>query len=88
MMGFMAGWTHLADYTAAYPVTTVEALYLYPEARGTGAYKKLFEQMKEATDARGSKEVEFKSMYDPRIMKFYDKLGYMPVQVVYRKKEA
>lgn len=89
VVGFMMSELRWPRYNPCYLIGSVEALYVEPEYRGQGLYVRLVENSVAWGKANNMKEVEFVSSYEPRIMSFYDKLGYVPVQVGYRaKREA
>ncbi len=89
IIGFMMSELRWPRYNACYLIGSVEALYVEPEYRGRGVYVGMIENSVVWGKANNMKEVEFVSSYEPRIMSFYDKLGYAPVQVGYRaKREA
>lgn len=94
IIGFMMSEIHWPRYNPCYLIGSVEALYVEPECRGSALlgspiYARMLEDSAAWGKANNVREVEFVSSYEPRIMSFYDKLGYVPVQVGYRaKKEA
>lgn len=71
------------------PVLFVDALYVAESHRQRQIHLELIRQLKEKTDYYGEKqELEFRSCYTPGMIRMYDKLGYKPVYVMYRKKEG
>ena len=88
IIGFMMSELRWPRYNNCHVIGAVEALYVVPAHRGNGLYARMIEDSVVWGAKNNVREIEFVSSYEPHIMNFYDKLGYRPVQVVYRKKEA
>ncbi len=87
IIGFIMGNIHYPTYNPCHLVATGDAFYIEPKYRGQGIHKKLFDNMLQCAAEKGVEEIEFLGCYTPRMIKFYDSMGYVPVQVIYRKKE-
>ncbi len=89
VVGFMMSELRYPRYNACHVIGFVEGLYMEPDYRDGSYYLRMIEDSIAWGKANNMKEPEFISSYEPRIMNFYDNLGYVPVQVIYRaKKEA
>lgn len=87
IVGFIMGFLRWPDYNPCHMIGTCEALYVVPEYRHDGIHKGLMEAS--IADAKGKNvtQFEFIGSYDPGLIRFWDKLGFEPVQIVYRQKE-
>jgi GNAT superfamily N-acetyltransferase len=88
IQAFMMANIYYPKYNNCYILGIVEALYVKPEYRGNGLFKKLIDKMFAWGESKNVTHVEFLSTYDDRMIKLYDRLGYEPVQITYRKKEV
>ena len=87
IVGFMMSLLQWPPYNPCHIIGFIEALYLEPEYRGNGLYKELLKEGTEWGEKNKMKEIEFVSPYDPVKIEFYNRMGFEPVQVVYRQKE-
>jgi len=86
--GFVMSRIKYPQYNHCHVVGECEVLYIYPEYRNNGIHKKLLDESIEWGKANNATQFEFSGPYDESRIKFWDKLGYEPVIVTYRQKEA
>ena len=85
-VGFIMGFVHWPQYSKCHVIGTVEALYMNEDHRGNGEYKQLINEIEKIGKEKGVKEHEFTCAYNSKMIRFYENLGYEPVQVVLRQK--
>jgi len=89
LVGFMMSFLRWPAYNPCHKIGFAEALYVHPAYRGSSIYKDLInDSIKHHEKDDMMKEMEFMSVYDDRMIQFYARLGFEPVQVIYRKKEV
>lgn len=88
LMGFIMGYVHFPLYHDCHRIGTCEALYVVPESRGQKLHQTLIDELITWAKKNEATEFEFLTSYDPKMIRFYDDLGYEPVQVVLRQKEV
>jgi len=86
--GFVMGKVYWPPYNKCHIIGACEALYVYPEHRDNIIYKQLVYNLKEEVEKKGATEFELTCPYDKRFLDFYDSLGYEPIHVTMRQKEA
>ncbi len=88
IVGFLTAFLHWPNYGRAHIIGTVEDIYVLPEHRGDDLYKELIAVAVAAGRERGMKEMEFQSTNDAKMIRLYRQIGFEPVFVTYRQKEA
>lgn len=86
IIGFLDGYTHYYEYGTSDLIGTCESVYLKPEHRSKGIAKKLIDEAIEFAKDKYVKEMEFLTKYDPKIIKAWERKGYVPAQITYIKK--
>ena len=87
IIGFMMSLIQWPPYNPCHVIAFTEALYVEPDYRDNGLYKKLIQESMEWGKKNKVQEKEFVSPYNQVMIDFYDRMGFAPVQVVYRQKE-
>lgn len=85
VVGFIYGCVKKEEYHTDKLVGYCEDIYILPEHRGGEVYNKLLEYGIEFMKSMGCTEVEGVCINDKVRNKFYERQGFKPVQVVYRK---
>ena len=88
IIGFIMGVVHWPEYNHCHKVGTCEALYVEQDYRHNGIHDILIAKIIEKGNERKVFEYEFIGTYEPTLIKFWDKLGFEPVQIIYRQKEG
>jgi len=86
IVGFVMGELHWPEYNDCYLLGRVHLLYVVPLMRGKGIHTELLRFGEAWAKERKADDIEFISMYEPKMIRFYELLGFEPVQVMYRRK--
>lgn len=85
--GFIMGFVRQPDYNPCHIIGTCEAMYVVPEYRHNGIHKELTNRIINVARTKGATQFELIGTYSPSLIKFWDHMGFEPVQIVYRYKE-
>lgn len=85
--GFIMSYVHWPLYNQCHIVGTCEALYVEPEYRGQNIYKQLINDSIEWAEKNEAKEIEFFGVFDKQMITFWDRYGFQPVQIIYRRRK-
>jgi GNAT superfamily N-acetyltransferase len=88
ILGFISGFVHYPEYSQVHILGTCENLYVAPWCRGRGIHKNLVDELRAWGESKKATQFEFGGTFSERAIKFWDKLGYEPVQVFFRQKEV
>ena len=86
--GFSMGRLHYPLYNKCNVILECEVIYVYPEYRGLAIHEKLMNEGRQWGINNNATQFEFSGPYNEVLVKFWDKLGYEPVAITYRQKEA
>ena len=86
--GFTMGRIKYPQYNHCHVILECEVIYVKPAYRCKGVHKELLKEGKRWGEDNNATQFEFAGPYDEILMRFWNKLGYEPVYVVYRQKEA
>lgn len=87
VVGFIMGFVRYPDYNPCHIIGTCEAMYVAPEYRHKGVHAELTDTIIEEARKKGATQFELIGTYSPSLIKFWDHMGFEPVQTVYRYKE-
>ncbi len=85
IIGFIMGEVNHAEYSTQKIMGFCDAIYIEKEFRNKGIADQLIKQAIGKGKELGVTESEFVTVYDPVIIKAWERKGFKPVQVVYRK---
>lgn len=88
IVGFMMSRVKHPQYSNCHIICECEAIYIYPEYRNKGIHKEFGEETIRWGKANNATQFEFSGPYSEVLIRFWNKLGYEPVIVTYRQKEA
>lgn len=86
--GFSMGTAIMPRYNPCHVLGVFEARYIDPTRRGQGIAKMLNDKMFQWAASKNITEIEFLTSYSERLIRVYDRLGFEPVSIAFRKKEA
>ena len=85
IVGFASGYMHYYEYGTSSLIGTCDNIYIEKEYRGNEAMDNMLDMLITYAKSYGVKELEFLTVYDPRLIKFWGRKGFTPVQVTYIK---
>lgn len=85
IIGFVMGNVRSDEYGNPNRIGLCEHIYLKPEYRNNYTFKKMLTKLMAYSKIIGIQQVQFYTKYDKKIIKFYERLGYEPVQVLFGK---
>lgn len=86
-VGFIMGCARWPTYNRCHMIASCEALYVDPEHRNNNIHCKLMDSFTTWATDNNINEYEFVGPYSEVSIRFWDRLGYVPVSVTYRQKE-
>lgn len=88
IVGFIMGLVRYPDYNQCHIIGTCEAMYVKPEHRKQGIHNELIDTIIAEARKKGATQFELIGTYASHLIKFWDNLGFEPVQTIYRYKEG
>jgi len=84
LKGFISGEIGLMNYTSV-SVGSCKDLYVKPEHRDRKVGHLLMTELYKWGEDSGSKIIKFQTMYDEKIIKRWEGMGWTPLVVIYKK---
>lgn len=84
IIGFISGTAELVEYAKEIMVYCSH-VYIEPEYRGMDILEKLVFEITQRLKPFNYKASEFITAYDPILIRFWEKMGYAPARIVFRK---
>ncbi len=85
IVGFIMGHSYYVEYGMSELIGMCDHLYVYPEYRGKCVMTDLVAQLLSDGKTMGMKLCEFITVYDPRLVKIWERKRFVPTQIVYSK---
>ena len=85
LISFILGYIYRNNYGSSDLIGFCEHRYVYPEYRKTKVATKLLAILKDMGIRMGAEQFEFVVPYREGLVKVYKRMGYNPVQIIFRK---